>query len=65
MQFIIVTLDFFEEHDDNIEDGVCSTPKVLVLLFLSEAQIYFLSRSLFFPSVKESTLICDFACRKR
>lgn len=45
MQFIIVRLDFFEEYDDNTEDGVCSTPKMFVL-FLLEAQIYFLSRSL-------------------
>lgn len=47
MQFIIVTLDFFDENEDNIEDGVCLTPKVF-LFFHLEAQIYFLSRSLLF-----------------
>lgn len=48
MQFILVTLDFFEENDNN-EDGVGSTPKVQYLIcFLFEAQIYFLLKSLLF-----------------
>lgn len=57
MQFIIVTLDFFEDYDDYIEDEVCSTPKNVCFVSFGSPDIFSFKISPFIFCLSKNLLL--------